>query len=103
MTDNELMRSAQEAIDLLTGSRKKLYDFVDGELETKDQSITMAQLIQQIGDDLERGEYIVDRIQIEHPEEMENRSGAFFDKVFRIYSLCDEIFAFLFRDELAED
>ena len=103
MTDNELMRSAQEAIDLLTGSRKKLYDFVDGELETKDQSITATQLLQQIHDSLTRGEYVVDRLRAAHPEEMENRSGAFFDKVFRIYSLCDEIFAFLFRDELAED
>ena len=103
MTDDELMRSAQEAINLLTDSSQKLYDFVNGELETKDQSITMAQLIQQIGDGLERGEYIVDRIRIEHPEEMENRSGAFFDKAFRIYSLCDEICAFLFWDEIAED
>ena len=103
MTDNVLMRSAEEAIDMLTDSRKKLYDLVNGELETKDQSITASQLLQQIDDGLERGEYIVDRIRAAHPEEMENRSGTFFDKAFRIYSLCDEICAFLFWDEIAED
>lgn len=95
MTDNVLMRSAEEAIDFLTDRRKKLYDLVNGELETKDQSIAASQLLQQIDDGLERGEYIVDRIRIEHPEEMENRSGAFFDKAFRIYSLCDDVCALL--------
>lgn len=103
MTDDELMRSAQEAINLLTDSSQKLYDFVNGELGTKDKSLTASQLLQQIDDSLTRGEYVVDRIRIEHPEEMENRSGAFFDKAFRIYSLCDEICAFLFWDEIAEN
>lgn len=101
MTDNELMRSAEEAIDLLTDSRKKLYDFVSNSLEPKDASITAAQVLQQIDDGLERGESIVDRLRAEHPEEMENRSGNFFDKAFEIYALCDEICAFW--DEIAED
>ena len=103
MTDDELMRSAQEAINLLTDSSNKLHDLVNGELETKDKSITPAQLLQQIDDSLTRGEYVVDRLRAAHPEEMENRSGDFFYKAFEIYGMCDEICAFLFWDEIAED
>ena len=103
MTDDELMRSAQEAINLLTDSSQKLYDFVNGELGTKDKSLTASQLLQQIDDSLTRGEYVVDRLRAAHPEEMTNRSGDFFYKAFEIYSLCDEICAFLFWDEIAEN
>lgn len=103
MTDDELMRSAKEAIDLLTYCRNKLYGFANGELEAEDGSITVAQLQTRIVYSLDRGEYVVDMIRAAHPEEMENRSGNFFDKAFWIYDLCDDICASLFWDEIAED
>ena len=103
MTEDELMSSAEEAIDFLTDIRQKLYDFSNGELETKDRLIPMAQLQKNAEECLERGKCIVYRLWFAHPEEMENRSGNFFDKAFWIYSLCDEIGSFLFWDRTPED